>query len=245
VESSQSPVKAKGPLFLIPTPLGEDDPGLVLPAGSLEALKPIRDFVVENEKTAWRVLGRLFSQAELDGMSLSVLSEHTQSADIPALLRPAHEGRPLGLMSEAGCPGIADPGAPLVRAAHRSGIIVRALVGPSSIILALMASGMNGQAFRFCGYLPRDRQERVKSLKTLEKRARDSGETQIFIETPYRNDHMLSDMAESLRPDTLICAATDMSLSTERVLSVEAAALKGLNSELGKRPTVFLIGLPG
>jgi len=243
MEAAAEHKKTRGVLFLVPTPLGEDDdPERILPSGSLEALKPIRDFVVENEKTAWRVLGRLFSQDELDGMKLSLLNEHSDASQVAGLLSPALQGRPLGLMSEAGCPGIADPGAPLVRAAHAAGIQVRPLAGPSSILLALMASGMNGQAFRFCGYLPRDRQERVKALKALEKRARDSAETQIFIETPYRNDHMLEDMAECLRSDTRICVATDVSLPTESIRSAEAASFKGKRLVLGKRPTVFLIG---
>jgi 16S rRNA (cytidine1402-2'-O)-methyltransferase len=238
--------KTTGVLYLVPTPLGEDDdPARILPPGSLELLKPIRDFVVENEKTAWRVLRRVFSQSELDQMSLSLLNEHTDASQVTSLLRPAIEGRPLGLMSEAGCPGVADPGAPLVKAAHAEGIQVRPLVGPSSILMALMSSGMNGQAFRFCGYLPRDRQERIQALRALEKRARDSGETQIFIETPYRNDHMLQDMAESLKPDTRICVATDMSLPSERVRSAAAAAFKDKTLDLGKRPTVFLIGAAG
>lgn len=236
----------KGILFLIPTPLGEgDDPARVLPPGSLEAIGPIRDFVVENEKTAWRVLRRLFPQPELDRMRLSLLNEHTDASGIAGLLRPALEGRPLGLMSEAGCPGVADPGAPLVREAHRYGVRVRPLVGPSSIILALMASGMNGQSFRFCGYLPRDRQERIRALRALEKRALDADETQIFIETPYRNDHMLEDMAATLKPDTRVCVATDLSLPEERIQSGTAAGFRGARAELGKRPTVFLIGASG
>jgi 16S rRNA (cytidine1402-2'-O)-methyltransferase len=235
---------AKGSLYLIPCPLGDGDPSGVLPPDSLSRIAPIRDFVVENEKSAWRFLSRILGQRELDSVKLSILNEHSEASDVAGLLGPALAGRPMGLVSEAGCPGVADPGAPLVRLAHGAGIPVVPLVGPSSILMALMASGMNGQSFRFSGYLPRERQDRIRTLKDLEKRARESGETQIFIEAPYRNEHMLSDMGDSLKPETLVCLASELSLPGESVVSVAASEIPRLKGSLGKRPTVFLIGLP-
>lgn len=234
-----------GPLYLVPSPLGGPDARSLLPAASLDALKTIRDFVVENEKTAWRTLTAVFSREELDGTSMSILNEHTPPSEVQALLRPALSGRPLGMLSEAGCPGVADPGAALVAAAHRSGVPVKPLVGPSAILLALMASGMNGQSFRFRGYLPRERSERAKALKSLEKLARDTGETQIFIEAPYRNDHMLQDMLACLKPDTLACVAIDMSLEGEKVVCARISGLAAALPGIGKKPAVFLLGVPG
>lgn len=235
-----------GRLFLIPTPLGggEADPAFCLPEGTLSAVRGLRDFVVENEKSAWRFLGAVMPREVLPSLSLRILDEHSRPEDIPALAAPLRAGRDMGLMSEAGCPGIADPGAPLVSAAHAAGAEVRPLTGPSSIILALMASGMNGQAFRFHGYLPRDRQERRKSLRALEREALSTGSTQIFIEAPYRSAHMVEDMAAVLSPGTPVCVAAALDTPGQRIIRRKAGDLAELTPGLNKVPAVFLIGRP-
>ncbi len=233
-----------GKLFLIPCPLSDSPAARALGSDALGALLPIRDFVVENEKSAWRFLSKVFDQESLSHMNLRILDEHSQASALPPLLEPALAGRALGLISEAGCPGVADPGAALVHYAHVQGIEIRPLIGPCSMVLALMASGLNGQSFRFCGYLPRERPERIRTLKELERRALKEGETQIFIETPYRNDHMLSDMLSCLNPGTWVCVASDISAEGESIISAPAGSLAANKPSIGKRPTVFLIGTP-
>jgi 16S rRNA (cytidine1402-2'-O)-methyltransferase len=233
----------KPALYLVPTPLFDQaSPERELPPATIEAIRGLTRFVVENEKSAYRFLSKVLGSERLGRSSLSILDEHTPAAAVPGLLSPLREGLGLGVLSEAGCPGVADPGAALARAAHDEGFPVLPLSGPSSIIMALMASGLNGQAFRFNGYLPRDPGDRVRALKRLERAAVESGETQIFIETPYRNKAMVADMAKALRPGTRVCLAWDLTGPGSSVLSIQAKGLAAAPLLPGKVPCVFLIG---
>lgn len=231
-------------LFLLPTPISDIEPSLDIPPSSLEAVAHVRDFVVENQKSAWRFLSQVFPRPSLSEMQLLVLNEHSSQGDIPELCQALVKGRDMALISEAGCPGIADPGQDFVRAAHGLGARVIPLVGPSSILLALMASGMNGQGFCFHGYLPRDRAQRRKTLRQLERQASQSGHSQVFIEAPYRNDGILSDLSSGLKPDTLVCVASDMRSASESIISCPASQLASRLPSLGKKPAIFIIGTP-
>ena len=224
-----------GILYAIPTPLG-GAPGDALPAFALVTVRSLRDFVVENAKTARAFL----KAAGIDPKEVRIL-ELNERTSISELLRPLREGFSIGLLSEAGCPAIADPGATLVEAAHQAGIQVVPLIGPSSIVLALMASGLEGQRFAFCGYLPREAQERRKKIKELEARSRRESETQIFIETPYRNDVLLDSLLDVLSEKTSLCVATDLTLATEQILTQSVWRWRGTRHAIGKRPTVFLL----
>lgn len=218
-------------LYAIPTPLGAAAAD-ALPAPALATIRGLKDFVVENAKSARAFLGEL-------GMPVRELSlVEVSGAD---LLKPLREGRPLGLLSEAGCPAIADPGAKVVEAAHREGYRVVPLVGPSSILLALMASGLEGQRFAFCGYLPRETPERAKRIRQLEKRSRDERETEIFIETPYRNDVLFAALLKGCAAATRLCVAVDLTLATESVRTRSIAGWRRDGGAPGKRPAVFLL----
>jgi 16S rRNA (cytidine1402-2'-O)-methyltransferase len=230
-------------LYAIPTPLG-GNPKDALPASALEQIRGIGDFVVENARSARAFFSAVGMPRRLQDLSLAVLDEHTASQDVASLLKPLREGRPLGLLSEAGCPAIADPGAILVEAAHREGFRVVPLIGPSSIILALMASGLEGQRFAFCGYLPREKIEREKRIRELERRSRTERETEIFIETPYRNDALLASLLESCSEKTLLCVAVDLTLSSETIHRRSVHEWKTARPQLGKRPAVFLLYAP-
>ena len=229
-----------GSLYLIPTTLGETNPLEVLPFSVKKIIDDIDHYIVENEKSA-----RGFIKSVLPGKSqpkliISTLNKFTDDAEIPELLEPCFEGFDIGILSEAGCPGIADPGAEVVRIAHEKNIRVIPLVGPSSILLALMASGFNGQQFAFNGYLPIDKDKRRKEIKRLEKLSVDFNQTQLFIETPYRNDAMLSDLIASLSPNTKICVACDLTLPTELIVTKTVEDWKKIKVDLHKRPTLFL-----
>jgi len=225
-------------LYAIPTPLGAT-PAESLPAPTLERIRELVDFVAENAKTARAFLSA--AGAKPRDVSITELSEHTSAAEVPRLLQPLREGRPLGLLSEAGCPAIADPGALLVDAAYREGFRVVPLVGPSSITLALMGSGLEGQRFAFCGYLPRDASERLKRIRELEARSRKETETEIFIETPYRNDAMLASLLEACAPTTRLCVAADLTLPSESIATKAIAQWRRAPPVIGKRPAVFLL----
>jgi 16S rRNA (cytidine1402-2'-O)-methyltransferase len=225
-------------LYAIPTPLG----GSVetsLPAGALAQIRELKDFVVENAKSARAFLGH--AGVNPREVQIAELNEHTAAADVSRLLAPLRQGRRLGLLSEAGCPAIADPGAALVEAAHAEGFRVVPLVGPCAITLALMASGLEGQRFAFCGYLPRDVLERARRIKALEQRSRREQETEIFIETPYRNDALLGALLETCAPATRLCVAADLTLATESIRSQAVADWQRSRPTLGKRPAVFLL----
>ena len=219
-------------LYAIPTPLG-GAPQDALPAPALAIVRGLRDFAVENAKSARAFLGAL----EMPVRELSLVEIDKQGD----LLAPLHAGRPLGLLSEAGCPAIADPGAQLVEAAHGGGFRVIPLIGPSSITLALMASGLEGQRFAFCGYLPREAEARRKKIRELEARSRREQETQIFIETPYRNDVLLAALLEACAKSTRLCIATDLTLPSERISTLPIREWQSADRKIGKQPTVFLL----
>jgi len=225
-------------LYAIPTPLGAS-PEASLPAPALATIRTLRDFVVEDAKSARAFLAAIGCRPR--ELQLAELSEHTRAADVPALLQPLREGRALGLLSEAGCPAIADPGALLVAAAHEAGFRVVPLIGPSAITLALMASGLEGQRFAFCGYLPREGADRARRIKELESRSRRERETEIFIETPYRNDALLGAFLESCAPATRLCVAADLTLGSELVRTRSIAEWRRERPSIGKRPAVFLL----
>jgi 16S rRNA (cytidine1402-2'-O)-methyltransferase len=229
-------------LYLIPVPLADDRaPEAVLPAEVLARIREIRDFVVENARTARRLLAACGHPGPLASIGMTVLDEHTKDADVPALLAPLREGRPLGLMSEAGAPAVADPGARLVAAAHDEGLRVVPLTGPSSILLALMASGLEGQRFRFAGYLPVAGPDRTAALRDLEARSAAARETQVFIETPYRNDALLADVLKTCREDTRLSVAADLTGSAEAIRTASIGQWRRSPSPPGKRPAIFLL----
>ncbi len=229
-------------LYLIPTPLGAPDTPCLLPHEQAQ-ITGLTDFVVEAEKTARAHLKHLGITTPIRELNLQTLNEHTDLKTLPELLKPLQEGRSMGILSEAGCPAVADPGANLVALAHRHGYEVRPLIGPSSLLLALMASGANGQNFAFKGYLPSEKSERIAALKSLEQRSRQQNETQLFIETPYRNDALLADALETLYPETRLCTATDLTLPTQEIISQTVAAWRKLKTlpNLKKRPTIFVL----
>ncbi|MDO4433014.1 MAG: SAM-dependent methyltransferase [Alysiella sp.] len=229
-------------LYLIPTPLGTADTPCLLPHEQKQIIS-LNDFVVEAEKTARAHLKHLGVTTPIRELHLQTLNEHTPTSKLPELLQPLREGRSLGLLSEAGCPAVADPGANLVALAHQEGFEVRPLIGPSSILLALMASGANGQCFAFKGYIPADKTERLSCLKDLEQRSRQADETQIFIETPYRNDALLADALTVLHPETRLCVACDLTLPTQTIISQKVAQWRKIPQlpDLKKRPTLFVV----
>jgi 16S rRNA (cytidine1402-2'-O)-methyltransferase len=227
-------------LYAIPTPLG-GKPQDALPASALATIAGIRYFVAENAKTARAFLSAAGVQRPIQDLAISVLDEHTASEDIASLLQPLRDGHSLGLLSEAGCPAIADPGAALVEAAHREGFSVVPLVGPSSLVLALMASGLEGQRFAFCGYLPREQKDRESRILDLEKRSRNEKETELFIETPYRNDALLASLLRTCNENTLLCVAADLTLPTESIATRSVKQWRKAGAAIGRRPAVFLL----
>ena len=231
-----------GTLYLIPVTLGDNNISQVLPPDVVKIAQNLENFVVESEKSARHFLSTIKTAKPVRELTLNLLNEHTLDKDVSALLTPLLAGKDVGLMSDAGCPGIADPGAKLVELAHQKGICVVPLVGPSSILLSLMASGLNGQQFAFLGYLPVDKVQRIQKLKEIEKRSQTHKETQIFIETPYRNMHMLEAILSTCQSNTRLCVACDISLTTEMVVTRSVANWKKLTlPSLHKRPTVFLL----
>jgi len=231
-----------GALYLIPTLLGEAAPaGDCLPPGVRARVHALDDFVVENARSARRFLAACGYPRPLQGVRMAVLDEHTPADAVGAMLTPLAEGRDLGLLSEAGAPAVADPGARLVESAHRAGHRVVPMVGPSSLLLALMASGLEGQRFRFLGYLPASAPERARAIAALEQESRTRDETQLFIETPYRSDTLLQDLLRLCRPDTRLAVAADLSLPSETIRSESIAQWRAHAAPLGRRPAVFLI----
>lgn len=231
-----------GILYLIPVTLGDDNISNVLPADVINIAQQLDSFVVESEKSARHFLSAIKTLLPVRQLSLNLLNEHTEDKDVAALLAPLLAGKNIGLMSDAGCPGVADPGAKLVALAHQKGIRVVPLVGPSSILLSLMASGLNGQQFAFLGYLPVDKTQRNQKLKEIEKRSLSHKETQLFIETPYRNQHMLEAILSNCQPNTRLCVACDISLATEMIVTKTISAWKNATlPDLHKRPTIFLV----
>jgi 16S rRNA (cytidine1402-2'-O)-methyltransferase len=234
-------VRQKGEIHLIPVPLGNDDVKGGLPATTTAAAAALDYFIVENEKAARRFLKHVPHPAPLQNLTLRKLEKRTTTADLAGLLDPVFAGRSAGLLSEAGCPAIADPGASLVELAHAHGIRVIPHIGPSALTLALMASGFNGQCFAFHGYLPVNADECRTRLQVLERESRQRDSTQLFIETPYRNDALLQHVLAVCHAGTRLCIASDLSLPTESVTSRTVAGWKKAKPEIGKRPSVFLL----
>lgn len=230
-----------GKLYLIPSPLGDNDPAEVIPAAVLEKIREIRTFVVEEARTARRYLSRAGLKGHVSELELHELNEHTAPQETEGLLRLFNDGNDVGLISEAGLPAVADPGADLVALAHRHGIEVIPYAGPSSLMLALMASGLNGQSFAFCGYLPAKTEDRKSRLRTLEKLSAATGQTQIFIETPYRNDSMLKDILSCCHDGTRICIAADVTMPDAFIRTMTVGQWKKSGTVIGKRPAVFLM----
>jgi 16S rRNA (cytidine1402-2'-O)-methyltransferase len=232
---------SKGKLYLIPTTLGESNAEEVLPILVKRVIEVIDHYIVENEKTARKSIKAVYPEKVQASLILSTLNKHTDVTEHNEMLKPCLQGINVGLMSEAGCPGVADPGAAIVKLAHEKGIQVVPLVGPSSILLAMMASGMNGQSFAFNGYLPIDKSEKKSALKNYEKLSQDKNQSQIFIETPYRNNKLMEDLLQTLQPNTHLCIAADITLPTEYIKTFRVNDWKKVKIDLHNRPTIFII----
>ncbi|MBO5849757.1 MAG: SAM-dependent methyltransferase [Paludibacteraceae bacterium] len=231
----------KGTLYLIPSLLGDTEVGKVIPAFNNELVLSIKYYVAEDVRTVRRFLKKANKTINIDELNFSLLNEHTDEKEIPQMLEPLLQGFDVGVVSEAGCPAIADPGAKLVDLAHRKGIKIVPLVGPSSIVLSLMASGFNGQSFAFEGYLPIDANQRVKKLKQFEKRIFSENQTQIFIETPYRNDKTLRDLIANCSSQLRLCIAANITTSNEWICTKNLYEWKKQLPEIGKVPCIFLL----
>jgi 16S rRNA (cytidine1402-2'-O)-methyltransferase len=230
-----------GSLYLIPTRLGDNAPLEVLPISVKKVIESIDDYIVENEKTARRFIKKISSGKSQASLTIHILNKYTKPDEFQSFLEACKSGRSIGLLSEAGCPGIADPGADIVKIAHENNIRVIPLVGPSSILLALMSSGMNGQSFTFNGYLPIDKAERKTKLKQLERISVEQNQSQIFIETPYRNNKMVEDICAILQNQTRLCIACDITLRTEYIKTKTVEEWKHITVDLHKRPAIFII----
>ncbi|MBG6132068.1 16S rRNA (cytidine1402-2'-O)-methyltransferase [Aquimarina sp. EL_43] len=235
------PLDPKGKLYLIPTRLGDDVPLEVLPISIKKVLEQVNHYIVENEKPARRFIKKVSPSKSQRSIVIHTVNKYTDISEIPSYLTPCLNGESIGLLSDAGCPGIADPGAEVVKIAHEKGIPVTPLVGPSSILLAMMSSGMNGQNFTFNGYLPIDKNERKSTIKHLEKISLEKNQAQIFIETPYRNDKMFSDLKTILNTNTRLCIACDITLTTEFITTKTVEEWKKEEIDLHKRPTIYII----
>jgi 16S rRNA (cytidine1402-2'-O)-methyltransferase len=231
-----------GTLYLIPVPLGDDTLASVIPADVLATAQRLTHFIVEAPKTARAFLKVFGTPHELRSLWMEELNEHTKDDALSALLKPLLDGHDVGLMSEAGCPGVADPGANLIRLAHRKGIKVAPLVGPSSILLALMGAGANGQKFRFNGYIPSQDPARLEAIRLLENDSYRNKQAELFIETPYRNGALFDALLLGLKGNTQLTVACDLTTAKEFMVSKTAAEWKsGPKPDLHKRPTVFVI----
>lgn len=229
-------------IYLIPTTLGDTSIERVLPPDLTQLISSVSVFIVENIRTARRFLKKVNPAIVIDDLIFFELNQHTDKKEISRFLEPNREGKDIGIISEAGCPGVADPGAEVVKIAHTKNIQVVPLVGPSSILLALMASGMSGQNFAFNGYLPIKNPEKSNQIKLLEKRMQSEGQTQIFIEAPYRNAQLLDELLKNCQPETILCIAVDITLDTEFILAKPVSYWKTHLPEIQKRPAIFMIG---
>ena len=228
-------------LYLIPNLLGDTPVEQVLPPYNHEIIMGIRHFIVEDVRTARRFLKLVDRSIDIDQLTFYTLNKHTNPEEVSSMLKPLEEGNPMGVISEAGCPAVADPGADVVAIAQRKGMQVIPLVGPSSIILAVMGSGFNGQSFAFNGYLPIEPDERIKTLKKLEQRAYTENQTQLFIETPYRNAKMMADILKACRPQTHLCIAAGLTTKDEYIKTRTVKEWNGKLPQLEKTPCIFLI----
>ncbi len=230
-----------GKLYLIPTTLGENEPLEVLPLSVKKIVEGLTFFIVENEKSARRFIKKITPRKSQSSLKLFLLDKYTDDSEAIKYLDPCSLGADVGIISEAGVPAIADPGASIVMMAHRKNIRVVPLVGPSSITMAMMGSGMNGQNFAFNGYLPIDKNDRKKAIKELEKLSKAKDQSQIFIETPYRNEKMFAELKQSLTPSTLLCIASDITLNSEMIKTMTVSDWKDQTIDIHKRPTIFII----
>ncbi len=234
-------MQPRGKLYLIPNTLGETSPFEVLPLSIKKTIEEIDIYIVENEKIARRFIKSICPKKSQPNLHFSLINKYSEDSDIPNMLQPCLEGQDIGVISDAGCPGIADPGSSVVEQAHIKGIKVVPMVGPSSILMAMMASGFNGQNFSFNGYLPIDKRDRRKEIKRLERLSAEYNQSQLFIETPYRNNQMLESILSTLHPQSKLCVACDISLSTEFIQTHTAIDWKKIKVDLHKRPTLFII----
>ena len=228
---------------MIPCPIAEGEMSAVLPAANDDVVRKIDYFVVENTRTARRFLSKMGMGRPIESLTFAELNEHTDPREVEGLLAPVLAGRDCGVISEAGLPGVADPGAAIVAAAHRHGVRVVPMVGPSSILMALMASGQNGQSFAFNGYLPVKPAERVQAIRRFEKRAQTEGQAQIFIEAPYRNIKLMDDMLKTLAAETILTVAADLSGPEEYVSTAPVKVWRSRKMpDINKRPAIFILG---
>ncbi len=230
-----------GKLYLIPTTLGETEPLEVMPLSVKKVIEEIDYFIVENEKSARRFIKKISPKKSQPSLKIMLLDKYAQEIETRTYLDVCKQGIHVGLLSEAGVPAVADPGATIVKLAHEKGIQVVPLVGPSSILMALMSSGMNGQNFAFNGYLPIDKADRKRAIKELEKLSREKNQSQIFIETPYRNEKMFTDLKAVLTPNTHLCIAVDITLPSEYIKTFTVKDWKHHKPDLHKRPAIFII----
>jgi len=230
------------PLYLLPAPLGETNFNILFPPFNLEIINNIDHYIVEELRTARRLLRKMNINKPIDQLSFSLLNEHTKNVNLNEYLTPCLEGKNMGLLSEAGTPCIADPGNSVVAKAHQLGIEVIPLIGPNSIMLALMASGFNGQYFSFHGYLPVDRNQRESEIRFLESLLKKNGQTQIFIETPYRNNHLLDSILSVCAPETRLCVACQLATPEQWIKSQSISKWQKEKIDLHKKPVVFLLG---
>lgn len=233
--------RSKGFLYLVPTTLGDNEPLEVLPLSVKKVIEDLDWFIVENEKTARKFIKRIAPRKSQPSLSILKLDKYADKLEVRSYLDVCLKGISIGLLSEAGVPAIADPGAEIVKLAHEKGIEVVPLVGPSSIILAMMASGLNGQNFAFNGYLPIDTSDRKKAIKNLERLSKEKNQSQIFIETPYRNEKMFTDLKSTLTPSARLCIASDITLPTQYIKTFDIKEWKRMRPDLHKRPTIFII----
>lgn len=232
---------ASGALFVVPSTLGEGEPGNVLPEPVIRTIRSLDSFIAEEARSARAFLRRVGLEHPLTEIRIHILNEHTDARDLPKLLQPALDGERIGLLSEAGYPAVMDPGSELVALAHQRGVRVVPLVGPCSLLLALAASGLNGQSFCVHGYLPVEASQRTARIRELEARSRTDGSAQLFIEAPYRNNQLLAAVLETCSTDTRLCLATDLTLPGESVRTQLVGAWKGSAPDLNRRPTVFVL----
>ena len=228
-------------LYLLPVTLGDTELNTVLPAYNIEIIQGIKHFIVEDVRSARRFLKKVDREFDIDSLSFYPLNKHTSAEDISGYLEPLLAGQSMGVISEAGCPAVADPGADVVAIAQRKNLKVVPLVGPSSIILSVMGSGFNGQSFAFQGYLPIEPGERVKRIKQLEQRIYSENQTQLFIETPYRNHKMIDDLLQNCRPQTKLCIAANLTCEGEYIKTRAISEWKGKVPDLSKIPCIFLL----
>lgn len=228
-------------LYLFPVPLSQGGIEGVLPAVNVELVRQVKHFIVENVRSARRFLKLCDRSIDIDSLTFCELNRHTEASAVPSMLEPLARGEAVGVISEAGCPAIADPGADVVAVAQRRGFKVVPLVGPSSILMSLMASGFNGQSFAFNGYLPIDRDARSRSFKMMQQRITSERQTQIFIETPYRNNKLIADIATSLPGNMLLCVASDITSERQSIITRTCADWKRARYDYDKTPTIFLL----